>query len=159
MKIGNTQLTQWQNFCVLSGIALSFLAIIVYFKSAESAKGEKPRIMPILKVPKIGIARAYSIDQLLKKAKATPMDSVNLSGDMDENSMAVTKKAANGKINLNTADLYRLMELPGMEKETAESILDYRKKMGEIWEIEELKDLPGINDTFLNKIRRKVTLE
>ena len=159
MKIGNTQLTQWQNFCVLSGIALSFLAIIVYFKTAEGAKGEKPRLMAVLEVPKIGITRTYSIDQLLKKTKGTTMDSISLSGDSGGTFQTDTKKATNGKINLNTADRDELMRIPGMIEETAESILDYRKKMGEIWELEELKDLPGINDTFLDSIRRKVTLE
>lgn len=159
MKIGNTQLTPWQNFYVLSGIAMSFLAIIVYFKTAESAKGEKPRIMAVLKVPKVGITRAYSIDQLLRKAKATPMDSINLLGDTDETFRAAPKKVTHGKINLNTADYDQLMQLPGMREGIAETIIDYRKKMGDIWELEELKDLPGISDTFLNKIRRKVTLE
>ncbi|MFH1957037.1 MAG: helix-hairpin-helix domain-containing protein [bacterium] len=164
MRIGNTRLTQWQNSCVLAGIALSFLAVIVYFKTAEGAKEEKPPIRQILEVPKIEIAKAYSIDQLLKKARPASADSVSisLSGDAQNESLsseAPRKRSRSGKINLNTADYDMLMQVPGMRGEIAKSILEYRKKMGEIWELDELKDLPGVNDSFLDGIKRKVTLE
>jgi len=162
MKIGNTRLTQGQNFGVLAGIALSFLAVIVHFKSAESAKDEKPPIKAVLEVPEIKIAKAYSIDQLLKKARSGSAGSISLSGDApDESSGSASarKRGRSGKINLNTADYSRLMQVPGMREGIAKSILDYRKKMGEIWELDELKDLPGVSDNFLDSIKRKVTLE
>ena len=149
MKIGNAPLTQWQNFCVVLGMALSFLAVIVYFKTAESAKGEKPLIRQVLEVPKIEIAKTYSISQLLKKARTASAESISLSEETQ----------IGEKINLNTADYSHLMQISGMREEIAKSILDYRKKMGEIWELEELKDLPGVNDAFIGKIRKKVTLE
>ncbi|MFH1352718.1 MAG: helix-hairpin-helix domain-containing protein [bacterium] len=162
MKIGNTRLTQWQNSYILSGIALSFLAVIVYFKTAEGAKEEKPPIKAVLEVPKIEIAKTYSIDQLLKKARTSTTDSISLSGDAQNESFssdAPKKRSRGGKINLNTADYDMLMQVPGMRGEIAKNILEYRKKMGDIWELDELKDLPGISDTFLDSIKRKVTLE
>lgn len=62
-------------------------------------------------------------------------------------------------VNLNTAGLEELMTLPGIGKTRAQSILTYREQHGPFLSLEQVKEISGIGDGILNKIRDYVTLE
>ena len=62
------------------------------------------------------------------------------------------------KININTADIYALMELPGVGETTAKAILDYRDEHGLFHSEDELINVSGIGEKKLADILPHVTV-
>ncbi|MBP3611143.1 MAG: helix-hairpin-helix domain-containing protein [Lachnospiraceae bacterium] len=69
------------------------------------------------------------------------------------------KDTAGGPINLNTATKEQLMTLSGIGEARAESILEYREKVGEFTDIEEIMNISGIGEAMFAKIRDKITVK
>ena len=65
--------------------------------------------------------------------------------------------AAFAKVNINTADAEELATLPGIGQVKAEAIIKYRKKNGKFKDVNELKEVDGIGDKVLTKIKPEVT--
>ena len=65
----------------------------------------------------------------------------------------------NGKININTADLYNLCKLDGIGEELAERIIEHRATKGEFKSIDELRKVKGINDSKFSEIKNKITVD
>jgi competence protein ComEA len=59
-------------------------------------------------------------------------------------------------LNLNTATLEQLDELPGVGPATAQKILDYREEHGGFGSVEELGQVPGIGDVRMASLRDQV---
>ena len=62
------------------------------------------------------------------------------------------------KINLNTATVEELMNLPGIGEKRAVDIVSLREEKGAFHEIEELMEIPGIGEKLLNQIYDFVTV-
>lgn len=62
------------------------------------------------------------------------------------------------KVNLNTATMEQLDELPGVGPVTATSILDWRTKNGRFTKVEDLLDVKGIGQATLEDLRDLVTV-
>jgi len=63
------------------------------------------------------------------------------------------------KVNLNTADVSRLMTLSGVGQSKAEAIIQYRTKVGAFSDIEEIKNVTGIGDAMFERIKEYITVD
>ncbi len=66
--------------------------------------------------------------------------------------------SADGKININTADLVELMKLPSIDKALAQQIIDYRTAHGEFKTPSDLLAIPAITNEIFEKIYDRIKL-
>ena len=64
-----------------------------------------------------------------------------------------------GVVNLNTATADELELLPGIGAARAQAVIGLRKQRGGFKSVEELKDVKGIGDTALERLRPFVRLD
>lgn len=57
------------------------------------------------------------------------------------------------KVNINTADMEQLMQLPGVGEGTARKIIDYRNSNGQFKTVDQIKSIPGIGDKKYEKMK------
>lgn len=88
------------------------------------------------------------------QGEAVPAVAVGLSG---ASSPASSK--ASGKVNLNTADLSQLQTITGIGAKRAQDIIDYRESSGGFTSVDDLKNVSGIGDKTLEKIREEVMVD
>jgi len=62
------------------------------------------------------------------------------------------------KVNLNSASVSQLDNLPGIGPATAQKIIDYRQNNGFFSKIEELMKVPGIGEKTFEKLKEKITI-
>ncbi|HGA2574384.1 TPA: helix-hairpin-helix domain-containing protein [Streptococcus agalactiae] len=70
-----------------------------------------------------------------------------------------TQGNSKGKINLNKADLSSLQTISGVGAKRAQDILDYRDSQGSFKTIDDLKNVSGIGEKTLEKLRQDVTID
>jgi competence protein ComEA len=63
------------------------------------------------------------------------------------------------KVNINTAKVDELATLPGIGPAKAEAIVKYRKDHGKFKKIEDLKEVKGIGDKIIEKIKPEATVK
>lgn len=76
-----------------------------------------------------------------------------------ETSNDTDTKANEQRININTADAKKLMELPGVGEAKAASIIEYRTANGNFQTIEELMKIPGIKEGLFQKVSSLITVK
>lgn len=67
--------------------------------------------------------------------------------------------AADGVVNVNTATVEELVRLPGIGDAKARAILDYRKEKGAFKSVEQLREVKGIGDAALERLRPHLAIE
>jgi len=75
-----------------------------------------------------------------------------------EEAPSVLSTDRQGLMDLNTATLEELMELPGIGPEKAQDILSHREQLGGFNKIEELMDVPGIGQATFDQLKSLVTV-
>lgn len=66
---------------------------------------------------------------------------------------------AEGVVNVNTATAEELARLPGVGESKARAILEYRKERGAFKSVEQLREVKGIGDAALERMRPHLVLE
>ena len=67
-----------------------------------------------------------------------------------ESETSATTVAFVGTVNLNTATVEELMQIEGIGEKTAQSIIEYRERIGKYTFLEQLLDVAGIGEKKLN---------
>lgn len=62
-------------------------------------------------------------------------------------------------VNINTADVDRLMTLPGIGESKAKDIISYREKNGRFETIEDIMKVSGIKEAAYEKIKEYITVK
>jgi len=99
-----------------------------------------------------------TIKQSLKEAGVTISSlapSSPASGTKTGNSVSSTS-SSDGKVNINTAGLTELENLPGIGPSYAQRIIDYRKQNGKFAQIEDLMNIKGIKQALFDKVKAQV---
>lgn len=73
-------------------------------------------------------------------------------------SAAVYAQNTPGKININTANVEQLTELPGVGNTTAERIVEFRSNNGSFESKEQLMEVKGIGEKTFEKIQDLISL-
>jgi competence protein ComEA len=71
--------------------------------------------------------------------------------------VAAGKPAPAAKVNVNTATVQQLAELPGVGEKLAVRIVEYRQKSGAFKSIHEMVNVRGIGEKSLTRIESYVT--
>src|SRR5579885_3499616 len=61
-------------------------------------------------------------------------------------------------VDLNEADFEQLIRIEGIDDKRAELILSYRREHGPFHSWDELRDVPGIGETLVERAREAATL-
>ncbi|MCR5203312.1 MAG: helix-hairpin-helix domain-containing protein [Lachnospiraceae bacterium] len=91
-----------------------------------------------------------------KKYKdGTPLNKDEISGSDLGNSKSGQNadSSDSDKININTADKNKLMEIPGVGESKADAIINYRTENGNFKEAKDIMNIPGIKEGIFNKIK------
>jgi competence protein ComEA len=64
-----------------------------------------------------------------------------------------------GVVNVNTAGVDELVRLPGIGESKARAIVDFRKERGAFKSVEQLREVKGIGDAALERIRPHVAID
>ncbi len=64
-----------------------------------------------------------------------------------------------GRININTADQFRLQQLPGIGPALAARIVDYRERHGGFASIEDIMKVSGIGEATFENIREYISVD
>lgn len=76
-----------------------------------------------------------------------------------ENSVTSNSNNKNNLININTATIQELDNLPGVGEATANKIINYREEKGRFNSIEEIKNVNGIGDKKYDEIKALINIE
>ena len=68
-------------------------------------------------------------------------------------------RAGSGLIDINTASLEELDQLPGIGPVTAQKIIDFREENGAFARIEAIQDVPGIGPARFEQIKELISVE
>jgi len=89
-------------------------------------------------------------------AEGIPTPQLTIGGD---GLLMTATPPAGEPVNINTADVELLQELPGIGPTTAQAIIDYRTENGPFTRIDDLLKVPGIGPSVMDEIRSMVIVE
>lgn len=106
-------------------------------------------------IPSINDEKINENDKVLQKEYVTEE-----AGDqviIEDSDISVKNKES--KININTAEIAELEEIPGVGESTAQKIIEYRKQNGKFKNIEDIKNVSGIGDSKFENMKDKICVK
>lgn len=85
----------------------------------------------------------------------------NSHNNLNNESIKINKQTSsdkNGKVNINTASLSELDEIPGIGPATANKIISYREENGGFKSLEDLKNVDRIGDKTFEKLKEFICI-
>lgn len=104
-------------------------------------------------IPSIDDKKEEGVEKIIEKEYVTsePGDEVVLEEESNNNK--------NDKININTANLIELQEIPGVGEATAQKIISYREENGKFKNIEDIKNVKGIGDSKFEDMKKNICIK
>lgn len=99
----------------------------------------------------------YLEDGQMIYIRALGEQQANTSGE--ESSRADTGQTEGGKVNINTADANKLMQIPGIGAAKAAAIIRYREEQGNFRKIEDIMNIEGIKEGVFKKIKEYICIK
>lgn len=78
--------------------------------------------------------------------------------NMSTNGISSLGASAEGKVNINKASKDDLMKLSGVGESKAQAIIDYRDSIGGFKGVDELKNVDGIGEKTVEKLKDSITI-
>ena len=91
-----------------------------------------------------------------KNEKISAYTSENMGDNIEQNNTTTKKEGA--KVNINTAGVEELDQLPGIGPAIAQRIIDYRNEHGEFKKVEDIQEVKGIGDAKFSEIKDSITV-
>lgn len=104
-----------------------------------------------------GLAENAGEEQVNLAAKVADGEQIYFPTEAEAREMAfAAQDAADGLVNINTADAALLMTLPGIGETRAEAIIAYREEHGAFTEEKDIMNVPGIKENMYEKLCDKI---
>ncbi|MEW5692590.1 MAG: helix-hairpin-helix domain-containing protein [Candidatus Hydrogenedentota bacterium] len=132
------------------GIGEATARAIVEYRE-KNRKEDEPvfyKLSDLEKVPRMGEKKIEKLSQYL---------TVGWGVMQLEKEKSINIEEKEDKININTADVIKLQDLPGIGPKTAENIIKYRETK-QFEKIEDIMNVPRIGPTRFEKIKDKITV-
>ena len=81
-----------------------------------------------------------------------------ITSGIGENISSTGSQNKSTKVNINTATLEELTQLPGIGEATANKIIEYRKENGKFKTVEDIKNVAGIGNSKFENIKDLITV-
>jgi len=123
---------------------------------------DKAKLSPDADLSNINLAEKLQDQKLVyipKKGEKNNIQSNDLTAsDNPSHKLQSKNKLNQEKVNLNSADESQLLKVNGIGPSKAKSIIEYRQQHGHFETIDQLKEVDGIGDKTLEKIREDLTV-
>ncbi|CAM4187826.1 ComEA family DNA-binding protein [Paenibacillus typhae] len=103
-----------------------------------------------------GVAAAAVSSEAVNSGKAATAGSDSPGAEANAEAVKGSDAAADGRVNVNTADAAALMDLPGIGEKKAQAIIDYRSSKGDFRSLADLGKVKGIGPKMLEKLEGQV---
>ena len=96
----------------------------------------------------------YSVTQLIENDGTVTKEI----GNSASSEIEKTSSQLKGKVNINTADVGLLRQLPGIGDVLAQRIVDYRSENGQFTSVEDLVNVEGFGEKRLESLKEYITI-
>lgn len=100
-------------------------------------------------------ADAAAVNQALLLADG---QMIQIPAQGEESHTAIEIEEEDGRVDLNTADIRELMEIPGIGEAKAKSIIAYREQNGGFQSAEDVMKITGIKEGLYSKMKDYITV-
>ncbi|MEZ0395910.1 MAG: ComEA family DNA-binding protein [Anaerolineales bacterium] len=167
---------------IVAGILIGFLAAGLLYLTVRAPEGQPVTLLPTqtprslvvyvtgaVATPGVyilppGSRVADAVEAAGGFAEGAEQERINLAAllqdgeQIDVPGVAATSRVLTQRVNINTATVDELDDLPGIGPTAAQSIVDYRLANGPFQTIWDLQNVPGIGPATFDRIKDYVTV-